>query len=107
LAHGEDEVFRAAVDRVTADRPHGVTVEEALLRLYDHADRASIARQADLDEDDDTIWRSLSAVLHRLDQAPTRDELGELIRRLSSDTFVELTELQEFWVLRARRGDPL
>lgn len=107
MANGEDPVFVAAVDRVTATRPHGVTVHEALLRLFDETDRVANVTNARLDQDGDTIHSSLRTVLRRLDEAPTRDELGELVRRLSGEGVIQLTTLQEFWIARIQRGDPI
>jgi hypothetical protein len=104
VANGEDPVFRAAVDVVVVDRRRGnpqLAVEEALLETYDLLSEDQLVPYGDGTDD------AYRVVLRRLHRAPTRDELGELIRLLAADEFVELTDLQEFWVLRVRRGDPI
>jgi hypothetical protein len=103
VANGEDPVLRAAFDDVIADRRYGdrtLSRIDALLDAYDHVgvtEPHGVGRLA-------VAYRT---TLVRLQRAPTRDELGELIRRLTNEDVSTLSTLQEFWVARIRRGDPI
>jgi hypothetical protein len=104
VANGEDPVLRAAFDDVIADRRRGsgLTLSDAewLLDAYDRVavtDPHGVGRLA----------VSYRTTLVRLRRPPTRDEIGELIRRLTNEDVSTLSTLQEFWVARIRRGDPI
>jgi len=103
VANGEHPVLRVAFDDVIADRRRGersLAAVEALLEAYDEVDVDAVYGV-------DATAESYRVALRRLQRAPTRDELGDLVRRLASEHYTELSRLQEFWVARIQRGDPI
>jgi hypothetical protein len=75
-----------------------LSVVEATARAYDTVDPATVYG-------DDAEAVAYRVVLRRLAQPPSRFELAELIRKLSSERLVELTTLEKYWAYRAQRGE--
>lgn len=105
----DDLPLDEAVALVVADRRAGdpaLGLGEALHDALDATDPAELAALvAESTDDADAAYarlcRAYRVVHARLDRAPERAELIELVRVLTLDVFVRLSAQQELWIHRA------
>lgn len=96
------EAIQRAFDLVIRDdrQDQLISRADALYHVWQTVDPRDVPN--DSQEPLDVAYR---VVLEQLERAPSRGELLELIRQLSSDGVVQLDDLQEFWAIRAKDGD--